>query len=150
MEDISRELEREIARIKPRSHKTRKENNILIINDFGEIRSGAFLKVLVYFLGVISLAGGLGTVTFYRLYSKANHQTVQLKSSQGVFQKKVDRLTSDKELLMARLVVTGNTGELEAFDPCRKDWSGSSQARRAFRHEGEKRCHRIFVHRCNA
>ncbi|MGD9687209.1 MAG: hypothetical protein AB7U43_09595 [Desulfobacter sp.] len=114
MEDISRELEREIARIKPRPHKTRKENNILIINDFGEIRSGAFLKVLVYFLGVISLAGG-GTVTFYRLYSKANHQTVQLKSSQGVFQKKVDRLTSDKELLMARLVVTGNTGELEAL-----------------------------------
>ena len=56
MEDISRELEREIARIKPRPHKTRKENNILIINDFGEIRSGAFLKVLVYFFGEISLA----------------------------------------------------------------------------------------------
>ncbi len=115
MEDISRELEREIARIKPTPHKTRKENNILIINDSGEIRSGAFLKVLVCFFWVISLAGGLGTLAFYRLYSKANNQNVQLKSSQDVFKKKVDRLTSEKDILMARLVVTGNAAELEAL-----------------------------------
>ena len=49
MEDISRELEREIAQIKPAPHKLRRENAILIVNDFGEIRSGAFLKVLVCF-----------------------------------------------------------------------------------------------------
>lgn len=115
MEDISRELEREIAQIKPAAHKMRKGNSILIINDFGEIRSGAFLKVLVLLFLGISLAGGLSGVTFYRLYSKARNQNVQLKNSQDVFEKKVDRLTREKELLMARLVVTGNTAELQAL-----------------------------------
>lgn len=115
MEDIPREVEREIAGIKPAPHKMRKENSILIINDFGEIRSGNFLIVLVCFFLVISLAGGLGSVVFYRLYSKANNQNVQLKRSRDVFEKKVTRLTGEKELLMARLVMTGNAAELEAL-----------------------------------
>lgn len=115
MEDISRELEREIARIKPAPHKMRKKNSILILNDFGEMRSGNFLKVLVCFLLVISMAGGFCTIAFYRLYSNANNQNVQLKSSQGVLEKKVDRLTSERELLMARLVMTGNAAELETL-----------------------------------
>ncbi|WP_020589184.1 hypothetical protein [Desulfobacter curvatus] len=115
MEDISRELEREIAQIKPAPHKMRKENSILIINDFGEMRSGAFLKVLICFFLVVSLAGGLGTVFFYRLYAKVSNQNVQLKSFREVFEKKVDRLVSEKEILMARLVVTGNVAELEAL-----------------------------------
>nr|WP_320017266.1 hypothetical protein [uncultured Desulfobacter sp.] len=115
MEDISKELEREIAQIKPAPHKMRKENTILIINDFGEIRSGAFLKVLIYFFLAISLVGGLGFVVFYQLYSRANNQNVQLKSSQEVLKKKVDRLTGENEILMARLVVTGNAAELKAL-----------------------------------
>jgi hypothetical protein len=115
MEDISRELEREIAQIKPAPHKLRGENSILIVNDFGEIRSGAFLKVLVCFFLVVSLAGGLGTVAFYRLYAKANNQKNQLKNTQDAFEKEVDRLTREKELLMARLVMTGNAGELKAL-----------------------------------
>lgn len=115
MEDISKELEREIAQIKPAPYKMRKENTILIINDLGEMRSGAFLKVLICFFLVISLAGWLGSVAFYRLYSRANNQNIQLKSSQDVLKKKVDRLTSENEILMARLVVTGNAAELEAL-----------------------------------
>lgn len=115
MEDISRELEREIAQIKPATHKVRKENNILIINNFGEMRSGAFLKVLIYFFLVISLAGGLGSVVFFRLYSKVKNQNIQFKNSLEVFEKKVDRLISEKEILMARLVVTGNVAELESL-----------------------------------
>ncbi|MBP9597918.1 MAG: hypothetical protein KBE30_02105 [Desulfobacter sp.] len=86
MEDISRELEREIARIKPRPHKTRKENNILIINDFGEIRSGAFLKVLVYFLGVISLAGGY--CYFLSALFQSESSNCSIKEFPGRFSKK--------------------------------------------------------------
>jgi len=115
MEDISRELEREIAQIKPAPHKLRRENEILIVNDFGEIRSGAFLKVLVCFFLVVSLAGGLGTVSFYQLYAKANNQKNQLKNTQDAFEKEVDRLTREKELLMARLVMTGNAADLKAL-----------------------------------
>lgn len=115
MEDISRELEREIARIKPAPHKMRKNNTILILNDFGEMRSGDFLKILVCFFLVISMAGGFCSIAFYRLYFNAKNQNIQLKSSQGVLEKKVDRLTSEKELLMARLVMTGNAAELETL-----------------------------------
>jgi hypothetical protein len=115
MEDISRELEREIAQIKPAPHKLRRENAILIVNDFGEIRSGALLKILVCFLLVVSLTGGLGTLTFYRLYAKANNQKNQLISTQDAFEKEVDRLTREKELLMAKLVMTGNGDELKAL-----------------------------------
>ncbi|WP_321491526.1 hypothetical protein [uncultured Desulfobacter sp.] len=115
MEDISRELEREIARIRPAPHKRRKVNNILIVNEFGEMRSGDFLKALVYIFLVISIVGGLCSIVFYQLYSKADDQNIQLRQSQDVLEEKVDRLTSEKELLMARLVVTGNTAELEAL-----------------------------------
>ncbi len=115
MEDLSKGLEREIAQIKPVPHKMHRKNSILIINDFGEIRSGDYLKVLICFFLVISLAGGLGTVVFYRLYARAYNQNVQLKSSQDVLNKQVNRLISEKEMLMARLVVTGNTAELDAL-----------------------------------
>ena len=125
MEDISRELEREIAQIKPAPHKLRRENVILIVNDFGEIRSGAFLKVLVCVFLVVSLIGGLGTVAFYRLYAKANNQNNQLKNTQDAFEKEVDRLTREKELLMARFVMTGNTAELKALTLAGKIGQGS-------------------------
>ena len=115
MEDISKELEKEIAQIKPAPHKIRKKNSILIIDNFGEVRSGAFLKVLVYFFLIMSLAGGLCNIVLYRLYSKTNYQNAQLKSSQDAVEKKVDRLTRENELLMARLVVTGNKVELESL-----------------------------------
>jgi hypothetical protein len=115
MEDISRELEREIAQIKPAPYRVRKENSILIINDFGEIRSGAFLKVLIRVLLLISLAGVLGAGGFYLLYAKANSRNRQLISLQDANEKKVARLTNEKEILMARLVMTGNAAELEAL-----------------------------------
>ena len=115
MEDISRELEREIAQIKPAPYTMRKESCILIIDAFGEIRSGAFLKVLIYIFLVISLTGGLGTAGFYWLYSKANNQNIQLISLQDVNKEKVERLTNEKEILMARLVMTGHATELEAL-----------------------------------
>lgn len=115
MEDISKELEKEIAEIKPSPYKMSRENSILIINNLGEIRSGDFLKTLVCFFLAISLMGGLGTIVFCRLYAKANKQKIQLQSSRDVLEKKVDRLTGEKEILMARLVVTGNTAELETL-----------------------------------
>ena len=52
MEDISRELEREIAKAKPAPYKARREKKILIIDDFGETRPGGYLKTLarVFFM----------------------------------------------------------------------------------------------------
>ncbi len=88
MEDISRELEREIAQIKPAPYKMRKEDSILIVNDFGEIRSGSFFKVLIYVLLVISLVGVLGTGGVYLLYAKANSRNLQLISLQDANEKK--------------------------------------------------------------
>ena len=112
MEDISRELEREIARAKPSPYKADRKKKVLVIDDFGEFKSGGYLKVLVYIFSVVSLIGVAGTVLFYYLYSNASSENTQLKESLAVLEKKTSRLTNDKEILMARLVMSGEKPEL--------------------------------------
>ena len=115
MEDISRELEREIARTKPKPYNRPKGKNILIVNDFGELKSGNYLKAVVYFFLVVSVVASLGATGFYWLYSQTKLQNNQLETSVSNLEEKVQRLTGEKELLMARLVVTGNVSELETM-----------------------------------
>ena len=112
MEDISRELEREIARAKPKPHKTSRKKKILVVDDFGEMRPGGHLKVMLYLLLVTSLIGLLCAGVLYVLFDMANRENVTLKSDLAVLEKQVGRLTNDKELLMARLVMSGEKPEL--------------------------------------
>ncbi len=115
MEDISRELEREIARTKPKPYNRPKGKNILIVDNFGELKSGNYLKGMVYFFLVVSIVASCGTGGFYWLYSKAEIHNVQLRATVDTLGERVQRLTGEKELLMARLVVTGNVSELETM-----------------------------------
>ena len=113
MEDISRELEREITQLKPSPYKKSKKKSILMVDDFGEMKSAGYLKVLVYVFGVASLvfllaAGGL--------YYFSSHQAVEnkrLKSEVAGFAKKIDRLINEREVLMARLVISGKEPGIE-------------------------------------
>jgi len=113
MEDISRELEREIARAKPSPHKTNRQKRILIVDDFGELSSGGYLKVLVYLFLAVSLVGIMGTAGFYTLFAKAQRENLELTDRLAVLEKKADRLTNDKEILMARLVMSGKKPDLD-------------------------------------
>lgn len=107
MEDISRELEREIAQAKPKPHKQDRKTKILIVDDFGEIKSGEYLKTLVTILFFISIVCFLSSAIFYFLYTSLSRGVSSTQSRLVLAEKKVEELTSEKEVLMARLVISG-------------------------------------------
>ncbi len=107
MEDISRELEREIARAKPSPYKASREKRILVVDDFGELKSGGYLKVLVYLFSITSIVGILGTAGFFFLYTGLARESAQLNQELSGLEKKLTTLTNEKEILMARLVISG-------------------------------------------
>ena len=112
MEDISRDLEKEIARAKPKPYKTSTKKKILVVDDFGEMRPAGYLKVMLNFFLITGIIGILGTVGLYFLFTRASQENRLLKSDLAALEKKMSRLTSDKELLLARLVMSGETPEL--------------------------------------
>lgn len=107
MEDISRELEREIARAKPSPHKANREKRILVVDDYGELTSGNYLKVLVYLFSIVSILGVLGSVGFFYLYNGLARESTQLKQEVSALEKKLASLTNEREILLARLVISG-------------------------------------------
>ncbi|HCY84344.1 MAG TPA: hypothetical protein DHV36_04330 [Desulfobacteraceae bacterium] len=129
MEDISRELEREIARAKPKPHKTSRKKKILVVDDFGEMRPGGHLKVMLYLLFITSVVGLVCAAGLYALFDMANKENKALASDLATLEEKVGRLTRDKELLMARLVMSGEKPELpeiaEAKTPVAKKSAAS-------------------------
>jgi len=107
MEDISRELEREIARSKPKPYKQDRKSRILIIDDFGKMKSGGHLKIFVKILSFISIVCFVAAALFYYLYTDLSKDVGLTKKRLVSAEKQVDKLTSEKEVLMARLVISG-------------------------------------------
>ncbi|CCK79522.1 hypothetical protein [Desulfobacula toluolica] len=105
MEDISRELEGEIKRSRLKPYKKNRKSRILIIDDFGEIRSGEYLKALLGILSAVSILFFVAAVTFY--FTGVSRGVALIKKKLVQSEKKVDELTREKELLMARLVILG-------------------------------------------
>jgi hypothetical protein len=46
MEDISRELEREITQSKPTPYKQNRKKRVLILDDFGEMKNLSYLNLI--------------------------------------------------------------------------------------------------------
>lgn len=107
MEDISRELEREIALTKPKPHKHDRKTQILIVDDFGKMKSGEYLKRLVISLSIGSAVCFVLAALFFSLYMGLSRNSGQVKARLGVAEKKLEELTREKEVLMARLVIQG-------------------------------------------
>jgi len=108
MEDISRELEREIARAKPTPYKANKKKNVLVVNDFGEMKSGRYLSVMVRLLSVTSLVFGVAAAGLYHLYTHQLQRAEAMEERLVRLEKKQNQLTSEKEILMAQLVMAGD------------------------------------------
>ena len=100
MEDISRELEREIARSKPKPYKQDRKTRILIIDDFGKMKSGEYLKTFVKILFFTSVVCFVSAVLFYYLYTGLSKDARLTKAKLILAEKQVDELTSKKEILM--------------------------------------------------
>ena len=113
MEDISRELEREIALSKPKPYKRDRKTKILIVDDFGQMKSGEYLKVLVMILSVVSIICFVAAGLFYSLYKGLSRNASSINSRIVIAEKKVDQLTREKEILMARLVISGKEPGLQ-------------------------------------
>lgn len=107
MEDISRELEKEIAQSKPSPYKKNRKKSFLIVDDFGEIKSAGHLKVFVYVFLVIGTLSFFAAGGLYILFSQEALENKQLKLELTEQKKKADSLVADNEILMARLVISG-------------------------------------------
>jgi hypothetical protein len=117
MEDISRELEREIAQAKPKPFKQDCKTRILIVDDFGQMKSGDYLKKLSFGLTIISLVCFCAAAIFYYRYSTISGNTKHIRSSLNVLEKKNKELVREKEVLMARLVISGKEPGIESGKP---------------------------------
>lgn len=117
MEDISRELEREIAQSKPKPYKQDRKTRVLIIDDFGQMKSGEYLKTLIRLLTGLCLVLFVSVIVLYLLYSGNSENTGQSSARLARAEKKVAELTHEKEVLMARLVIQGKEPGIDKPEP---------------------------------
>ncbi|MCD4721792.1 MAG: hypothetical protein K8S13_18320, partial [Desulfobacula sp.] len=113
MEDISRELEKEIARSKPKPYKQNRKTRVLIVDDFGEMKSGDYLKTLIKILSIISIICFIAAALYYYLYTGLYRDADLTKNRLILAEKKVTELIQEKEVLMARLVISGKDPVIE-------------------------------------
>ncbi|GEM_PF-575512 len=110
MEDISRELEKEIeAYSSPVRIKRKKETRLIAVNDFGEMRSADWVKKFILFLLSLSLILIITTFLFYRLYSSYRAESLSLRKNLEASEKKVKDAVREKEYLMAKLVISNSS-----------------------------------------
>jgi len=111
MEDISRELEREIAHSKPKPYIPDRRTSVIIVDDFGEMKSGEYFKTLVKFFSCLSVICFIAAVVFYSFYADLSKDSNSIKTKLDIALEKISKLTQEKEVLMAKLVISG-----EKFD----------------------------------
>jgi len=113
MEDISRELEREIAQSKPKPYKQNRTTRVLIVDDFGEMKSGDYLKTFTKILSIVSIICFVAAALYYYLYTGLYRDADLVKTRLVLAEKKVNELIQEKEVLMARLVIAGKDPVIE-------------------------------------
>lgn len=107
MEDISRELEREIAKSKPKPFRKNRKIKILIVDDFGKVISGNHIKIILMVLFFISIVMICTSAVFFYRFFVSSRDAASYKDRLILAEKKLDELTDEKEVLMARLVILG-------------------------------------------
>ncbi len=113
MEDISRELEKEIALAKPKPYKQNRKSRVFIVDDFGKMRSGEYLKKLSLGFGLLSIISLCSALVLYYLYADLSINTARVNDELSVARERVKSLTTDKEVLMARLVILGQAPDIK-------------------------------------
>ena len=120
MEDISRELEREIARSKPKPYIQDRRTRLIIVDDFGEMKSGDHFKTLVKVFSFMSVICFTAALVFYYLYTDLSRDSSSIEAKLDIAQNKVNKLTQEKEVLMAKLVISGLKLDLAPEPPVAK------------------------------
>ena len=119
MEDISRELERELKNnLKPKPFKPVRKKRVIIVDDFGEMTSGEWIKKVCQFLLIATILLAVATGTLYYLYAELKAKSADSTREAAELARQVSSLNDEKEVLMARLVILqkGNTDAVPAGD----------------------------------
>ncbi|MDF1591404.1 MAG: hypothetical protein P1P89_07825 [Desulfobacterales bacterium] len=106
MENIQRDLAKEIAALQsPKPARKNKRWTLLFVGDHGEVVTIRWFRwivmVWVFFLVLAAIISGI----LYYLYRQTRNENVNLERSLDTIQQQIVGLRSDKEVLMARLVV---------------------------------------------
>jgi hypothetical protein len=112
MEDISRELEKEIESYSsPVRNKRKRETRYIAVDDFGKMKSADWIKRAILFLSILSIVLFATTVLFCKFY--INYKTEFKKSQEklALAEKKVKDSIAEQEHLMARLVLSGTVND---------------------------------------
>lgn len=127
IEDTSRKVEREIARTKPSPYRSRRRTKVVVIDNYGELKSGAHFRILTYLFLVTSLVFGLWATQLYR----HNHYQAlifdELTQKVAILEKRTKNLTEEKDIYMTRLVIYGQKKQMQAV----ADMSNVKQAAKA-------------------
>ena len=112
MEDISRELEKEIESYSsPARIKRKSETRLIAVDDFGEMKSADWIKKLVLFLSILSVVLSATTVLFYNLYTNYKVEYTDLRVNLDLAEKKIKDSIKEKEYLMAKLVISNSNSD---------------------------------------
>lgn len=118
---MSRELEKEIAQARPKPYKPDRRTSVLIVDDFGEMKSGEYLKVLARIFIFASLIGCLSAAVFCYFFVTAAKELSSTKAQLTSVEKKLKKLSGEKEELMARLVILGKAPDVSKGEPQKKE-----------------------------
>ena len=109
MEDISRELEKEIESYSsPVRNKRKTETRYIAVDDFGGMKSADWIKTALLSLSVLCLVLLAATVLFYKLYANYKIENTRLQENLNLAETKVKDSIKEKEYLMAKLVISDN------------------------------------------
>ncbi|MFO7753936.1 MAG: hypothetical protein R6V41_12535 [Desulfobacteraceae bacterium] len=108
MEDISRELEREIkSYTKPSKARRKTDKRLILVDDFGKMKSADWIRRAAKLFFYLSLALGAAACLYYYLYSELKAEKEHLNARLTKAEKRIEKLTSRNEHLMAKVVMSG-------------------------------------------
>lgn len=108
MEDISRDLEKEIiARTRHIPVRRKIKSRFFLIDDLGGIKPASWIKGLAWFFALAAIVSTAAAFLFYSLYTQTRTERIQLAGNLAAAEKKISALTNEKEILMARIVISG-------------------------------------------
>lgn len=108
MEDISRELEREIkSYTKPSKARRKTDKRLILVDDFGNMKSADWIRRAAKLFFYLSLALGAAACLYYYLYSELKAEKEQLNARLTKAENRIEKLTSRNEHLMAKVVMSG-------------------------------------------
>ena len=110
MEDISRDLAKEIVDIAGHVTIRRKiKSSFFLIDDLGGIKPASWMKGLIWFCVLTTIISIAAAFLFYSLYTENRAEKTKFAGKLVRAEKKINSLTNEKELLMARIVISGKT-----------------------------------------